>query len=299
MKKWLVLLVLFGILCLFCDTAQAQNPFTSKSAEPADVAAPKMAFSSRLFTQITQWQFQIREKMTSLIRNAKETGRPNALLFLLGLAFAYGVIHAAGPGHGKVVATSYVLSHRASVLGGITFAVCIGLIHGFSGALGVMGLRFFLQQGVNKSLADTTEITQIVSFGLIFLLGLAISLKHGHGLLVGAKSEAASQVPASKKGLASWALALGLVPCPAVVMVMLFCISMEVWMLGLLMAACISLGMATTISVVVTVVVMGKGGVLKTVPQSRIHLIEGIIGVVAGTGVTVFGLLLFLASLWN
>jgi ABC-type nickel/cobalt efflux system permease component RcnA len=182
-------------------------------------------------------------------------------------------------------------------LGGITFAVCIALIHGFSGAVGVLGLRFFLQQGVNESLADTTQITQIVSFGLIFLLGLAISLKHAHGLLIGSKSETTAPVQASKKGLASWALALGLVPCPAVVMVMLFCISMEVWLLGLLMAACISLGMATTISVVVTVVVMGKGGVLKTVPERRLHIIEGVIGMVAGAGVTVFGLLLFLSTI--
>jgi ABC-type nickel/cobalt efflux system permease component RcnA len=286
------------VLCLFCDTALSQNPFTSKSAEPAETVAPKAAFSSRLFTQITEWQFQIRERMTSLIRDAKDSGRPETLIFLLGLAFAYGVIHAAGPGHGKVVATSYVLSHRASVFGGISFAVLIALLHGFSGVVGVLGLRFVLHQGVNESLADTTEITQIVSFGLIFLLGLALSLRHGHGLLVGPKRKStAPAAQTSKKGLASWALALGLVPCPAVVMVMLFCISMEVWILGLLMAACISLGMAFTISVVVTVVVMGKGGVLKKVPERRLYIIEGLIGVVAGSGVTLFGLLFFLSAI--
>jgi ABC-type nickel/cobalt efflux system permease component RcnA len=286
------------MLLLFCNTALSQNPFTSRSAGPEDAVAPKAPVSSRLFTKITRWQFQIREKMSTLIRDAKESGRPGALFFLLGLAFAYGTIHAAGPGHGKVVATSYVLSHRASVWGGISFAVCIALIHGFSGVVGVLGLRFFLQQGTNESLADTTEITQIVSFGLIFLLGLAISLKHGRGLLVGPKPEStAPTVQTSKKGLASWALALGLVPCPAVVMVMLFCISMEVWILGLLMAACISLGMAFTISVVVTVVVMGKGGVLKKVPERRLYIIEGLIGVVAGSGVTLFGLLFFLSAI--
>jgi hypothetical protein len=35
------------------------------------------------------------------------------------------------------------------------------------------------------------------------------------------------------------------------------------------------------------------------VPERRHHLIEGIIGVIAGTGVTLFGPLLFLASLGN
>jgi ABC-type nickel/cobalt efflux system permease component RcnA len=68
-------------------------------------------------------------------------------------------------------------------------------------------------------------------------------------------------------------------------------------MLGLLMAACISLGMAATISVVVTAVVMGKSGALKKVPEKRIHTIEGIIGLVAGTGVAIFGFLLFLSAI--
>jgi ABC-type nickel/cobalt efflux system permease component RcnA len=227
MKKLLVLLTLFGMLCLWSTSALSQNPFTSRAAEPKDAVIPKPSFSSRLFTRITKWQFQIREKMTTLLRDARETGRLSPLILLLGLAFAYGAIHAAGPGHGKFVAATFVLSHRASVLRGIFFAVSIAMLHGFSGAAGVLGLRFFLQQGINKSLADATQITEIVSFGLIALLGLTLLLKNGHGLLAGQQSEAETTPQASKKGLVSWTLALGLVPCPAVVMVMLFCISMS------------------------------------------------------------------------
>ena len=52
----------------------------------------------------------------------------------------------------------------------------------------------------------------------------------------------------TRKGVLPWAVAVGLVPCPAVVMVMLFCLSMDVVILGLLLAVCISIGMATTIS---------------------------------------------------
>ena len=58
----------------------------------------------------------------------------------------------------------------------------------------------------------------------------------------------------SRKGLVPWALAVGLVPCPAVVMVMLFCLSMDALALGLVLAVFISLGMALTISGVVIAV---------------------------------------------
>ncbi len=297
MKKLLFLLVLPLILCLWSGDALSQNPFTSRSAEPADTVVSKTAFSSRLFNQITRIQFLIREKMTVLIRDATERKRMSPLILLLGLAFVYGAVHAAGPGHGKFVAASFVLSHRASMPRGILFAVCVALLHGFSGVIAVLCLRYFLQQGVNESLANTTDVTQVVSFGLITLLGLAILCKHGYELMTRPKAGIVSPTKTTKKNLASWVLALGLVPCPAVLMVMLFCLSMEALLLGLLMAVCISLGMAVTISLVVTIVLLGKSGILNKIPDGTVLFVEGVVGVIAGAGVSLFGLLLLLATI--
>jgi nickel/cobalt transporter (NicO) family protein len=89
---------------------------------------------------------------------------------------------------------------------------------------------------------------------------------------------------------------VGLVPCPAVVMVMRFCISIEVMALGLVLAACIALGMGTTISAVVTAVLMGKGGLLKLVPERRLLTFQGIIGLAAGAGIATIGILFLLTT---
>src|SRR6218665_4107736 len=42
-----------------------------------------------------------------------------AFWVLGGLSFLYGIFHAAGPGHGKVVISSYVLANEAQIRRGV------------------------------------------------------------------------------------------------------------------------------------------------------------------------------------
>jgi ABC-type nickel/cobalt efflux system permease component RcnA len=251
---------------------------------------------SPVFVKIILLQQQLREKMAQLIRGSQEDKSILPLIFLMGLAFAYGAIHAAGPGHGKVVAMSYVLSHRPSVAGGVFFGMAIALIHGFSGIVGVLGLRHLIQRSVGETLASVTAVTQIVSFGLIALLGLGIMLKHAYGMFVHqAKSTAAE--PTTRKSIWPWAAAVGIVPCPAVVMIMLFCISMEAMLLGLMLALCISIGMAATLSLVVTMLVMGKAGAMRTLSKERFARAEGVVGMLSGAAIAGFGVLFLLPAI--
>lgn len=296
MKYLLILMILSGLLCSWTDPVGSQNPFTSKPE--TQHKAPEPLFKSRVFVKIILWQHQLKQKMSELIRVARSEGGVKPLMVLFGLAFSYGVIHAAGPGHGKVVAMSYVLSHRATILGGILFGFCFAFIHALSGAVGVLGLRYIIRRSVSETLASVTTTTQIVSFGLITLLGLGILLKHGYALFLTPPPDRKTHPEkASRKGVLSWAVAVGLVPCPAVVMVMLFCLSLDAMILGLLLAACISIGMATTISLVVITIVMGKAGILIAVSNNYAIRVEGIIGVLSGGAVSIFGALLLLSAI--
>lgn len=289
-------MILVGLLCLWTGPVWSHNPFTSKPE--TQHKAPEPLFKSRIFVKIILWQHQLKQKMSELIRVAQSEGSVKPLVALIGFAFLYGLIHAAGPGHGKIVAMSYVLSHQATILGGILFGLCFAFIHASSGAVGVLGLRYIIQRSVSDTLASVTAITQIISFGLITLLGLGILLKHGYALLFTSTQERETQPDkANRNGVLSWAVAVGLVPCPAVVMVMLFCLSMDVMILGLLLAACISIGMATTISFVVIATVMGKAGFLSVLPKNYAIRVEGIIGVLSGGAISIFGTLFLLAAL--
>ena len=296
MKNRLTVLILIAIVGFWAAPVPAQNPFTAKPATRQKALPPPI--ENPFFVKTIVWQHQLKQKMADLVRTTRTAEDIRPLLFLMGLAFCYGAIHAAGPGHGKFVAISYMLSHKASVANGLLFGTLTAFFHGFSGAVGVLGLRCIIRMGVGETLGSVTSVTQVISFGLIALLGLGLLLANGRRLFFRpASGSAAPPAPASGRGLLPWALAIGLVPCPAVVMVMLFCLSMEVLPLGLILAACISLGMAATISLAVVTVVVGRDTALRTLSKNRAETIERILGLVSGLAVTLFGTVFLLAAI--
>lgn len=297
MRKCLILLsVCLGLFLAGIQPALSHNPFTSRPETKHK--APEPLFKSEIFVKIILWQHQLKQEMSGLIRAAKDEGRPGPLFILFGIAFLYGLIHAAGPGHGKVVAMSYVLSHRASILSGILFGAGFAFIHAISGVVGVLGLRAIIHGSVSDTLASATNITQIVSFTLIALLGLGILVKHTKEFFwAPVANNVSREDQAGGKGVLLWAAAVGLVPCPAVVMVMLFCLSMELLLLGLLLALFISAGMATTISFVVIATLLGKNGILKAASPRYSARIERVVGMLSGGAVMVFGGFLLMAAI--
>ncbi|MCP4688720.1 MAG: hypothetical protein GY859_11765 [Desulfobacterales bacterium] len=296
MNKLVAILALAVFACLWASPALSHNPFTSRPENQH--AAPAPPIKSKFFVKLILWQHQLKQKMSALIREARGSGNIKPLVFLIALAFAYGAVHAAGPGHGKFVAMSFILSRKASIIGGLLFGVFIAGIHGLSGVVGVLGLRYVIQRSVGDTLETVTAATQITSFSLILLLGLGVLIKSAWALF--AKNSSRSNADHSKETPRSWlpwAAAVGLVPCPAVVMVTLFCLSMDALALGLLMAAFMSIGMAATISFVVLTVILGKKISLRAVPTKRIETVEGVMGVASGLAVTVFGALFLTTAL--
>jgi len=280
-KQLTCTLIIFVVL--ICITpAVAQNPFTSK-VQPQK-ASQQQAMSNPFLAKIAFWQFQLNQKMSALVRQAKETGSLKPFFFLIIIAFSYGVLHAAGPGHGKAVAASYIISQKGKVIDSLLFANMIALFHGFSGMFLVLIIYFVLNSSVSGTLLDVSRMTQIISYSLILLLGTVLLTKNIYSWCrrtIINRRYTDGHTRGRKIGSLATAFIVGMVPCPGVVLVMLFSLSLDMIGLGFLLALSMTMGMAVTISAVVVIGTVGKNLALGAL-ESRRNL-AGIVGQIIET----------------
>jgi nickel/cobalt transporter (NicO) family protein len=67
-----------------------------------------------------EWQKSLHQSMSYLLQRVADNER-QAGLTLVALSFAYGVLHALGPGHGKVVITTYLATHPSRLRSSVRF----------------------------------------------------------------------------------------------------------------------------------------------------------------------------------
>ncbi|SEQ03170.1 ABC-type nickel/cobalt efflux system, permease component RcnA [Devosia sp. YR412] len=103
-----------------------------------------------------------------------------AFWVLGGLSFLYGVFHAAGPGHGKVVISSYMLANETQLRRGVTLSVISALLQSLVAivfvliAAGVLGMT-------SIAMGDAANWIGIISYGMVALLGLWLVLRKVFG----------------------------------------------------------------------------------------------------------------------
>ena len=297
---FLLFYLLVICIVIMLQPVLAQNPFTAKPKSKVHHMTTHPAAKNSFLSMITRWQHRLKRKMADLVREAKETHSVKPLAFLLLVAFAYGMLHAAGPGHGKALAVSYILSQRPKLFRGMFFGSLIALFHGLSGIIFVLIIHMILQKSITGTLEDVIRITQIISFSLIACLGLGILIKSSYRWIKSAKGGHPAYNVNHKRHLYGpllSALVVGMIPCSGVVMVMLFALSMELVGLGIMLGITISMGMALTITCVVVMVISGKAVSLGMVGRhgSLALTMENFIETIAGLMVASLGLL-FLAA---
>ncbi len=296
MKINIIIYSILFLMFFFVSLTNAHNPFITKPDKHH--VAPEPVFKSKLFVKIIIWQNKLKEKMSYLVRQAMATHSIRPLFFLIMAAFAYGAIHAAGPGHGKAIALSYVLSQRPSYFHGMLFSNFMALSHGVSGIIFVLIIRIILNTTVLDNLESVTHITQIISYSIIVCLGLGICINRIYMLIKNKYGSGNRQKRPCVNPVLS-ALVVGSIPCPGVVMVMVFALSMDLIVLGMMLGLMITLGMALTISIVVIIAISGKviSFHMLTKKNEGENLLEHCVEIFAGLSLLILGTLFLVANL--
>ena len=100
-------------------------------------------------------QAEFYKGLSGAIRAAKTDG--SALWVLFGLSFAYGVFHAAGPGHGKAVISSYVVANRETWWRGVVLSFASAMVQA-AVAVAVVGIAAVLLNATAATMQTTVVL---------------------------------------------------------------------------------------------------------------------------------------------
>ena len=151
----------------------AQNPFGG----PRPAAEPQVG---GIIGWILAKQSEFYREMSTTIRAAKSDG--SAVWTLLAISFAYGIFHAAGPGHGKAVISSYLVANEETARRGIVLSFASALLQALV-AVALVAVLAWLLNATAKSMCSAEKAIEIVSYALIAAFGARLVWTKGGGFM--------------------------------------------------------------------------------------------------------------------
>jgi nickel/cobalt transporter (NicO) family protein len=151
----------------------AQNPFGG----PRPPAEPQVG---GIIGWILAKQSEFYREMSATIRAAKSDG--SAVWTLLGISFAYGIFHAAGPGHGKAVISSYLVANEETARRGIVLSFASALLQALVAVVLVAVLAWLLSSTA-KTMCSAEKAIEIASYALIAAFGARLVWTKGGGFM--------------------------------------------------------------------------------------------------------------------
>src|SRR5512134_1762922 len=134
-------------------------------AQGTPFGAPKGAAPTPSGTGLVGWimlkQAEFYKGLSGAIRAAKTDN--SALWVLFGLSFGYGIFHAAGPGHGKAVISSYVVANRETWWRGVVLSFASAMVQA-AVAVAVVGIAAVILNATAATMKTTVYWIEVVSY---------------------------------------------------------------------------------------------------------------------------------------
>lgn len=263
-------------------------PFGGPPPEPG-FSMPKTGLLGWIATQ----QRDFYQALTAALGRLKTD---NAAFLVLGsLSFLYGIFHAAGPGHGKVVISSYVLANERQVRRGILLSFAAAMVQSTVAVAFVLVAALLLNM-TSVAMGDAANWIGIASYGLVALLGLwlvgrkviGLGRRRSHAPDLAAKARAhlhdhadhdrhdhgdddahTHHVVTPDQLRGDWreqlgvVLAVGARPCSGALVVLVFALSQGLLAAGIAAVFLMGLGTAITVAILATLAVSAKGLALR------------------------------------
>lgn len=179
-----LLLLALAALALSQDAALAQaarHPFAVGPSE-APVGA-----ASGLAGLLLAWQSKFHLELQNAARALKTDN--GAFATLAAASFAYGVFHAAGPGHGKAVLASYMIANETALKRGLTLAALAALLQG-AVAIALVGVAAIVFGVTAQRMTEAATWIETASYAAIAAVGARLAYVKGRALLAALREPA-------------------------------------------------------------------------------------------------------------
>jgi ABC-type nickel/cobalt efflux system permease component RcnA len=291
---------------------------------------------ARLWVWVRDRQEGAHSALKTSVERLKTESPWSAALFLAGISLLYGVLHAAGPGHGKAVISSYVLADGRTVRRGVALSFLAAGVQALS-AIALVGILIVALRWTGLQSKAMEAWLETASWALVALIGAWLvyyQLRgghahahahahvplHGHGHHHhdhdrrhghhdhGEDCEVCAHMPAPSQLQGDWswahalsiAFAVGIRPCTGAILVLVFAIGQGLWWAGVLSTVVMALGTAAAVSVLAACAVGFREATARIAGRGSSKWGERV-QLVAGLGgaglVLVLGVVFFLGSL--
>lgn len=231
-------------------------------------------FWPQILLQSVVGQKVLNREMTQLLQQVAEQPHQAGFTLLL-FSLAYGVLHALGPGHGKVVISTFLATHPARLKTSMKLTLLAALLQG-GVAIGLVTVMLVVLQTSSRQLHLGSYWLEKGSYLLVMALGVwvgwralralrsalkpasalkihAIRPHHQHDEHCGCghahlPSPAQMEQAVSAKTQALVVFSMGLRPCSGAIMMLLFAKVINVYLWGVASAIAMAMGTAVTVS---------------------------------------------------
>lgn len=186
------------VLTHFMGHAHAQS---SLGIGANEATAPSTGLFAGVLNWINVQQQGFYRSLTGAMKSMRDGNGGGWLL--VGLSFAYGVFHAAGPGHGKAVISSYMLANEVTLRRGVVLSFLSAALQAVTAIL-MIGALFLFLRGTAVTMTKATWFLEVSSYALVTAFGAWLLWKKLAPLLrdrfVGApiRSLSSAAVPATR-----------------------------------------------------------------------------------------------------
>jgi ABC-type nickel/cobalt efflux system permease component RcnA len=286
-------------------------------APPAPVRAPfglgmreAAPQASGIGATILVLQGSFYRSLQAAVSALKESGA--AFWSLLALGFAYGVFHAAGPGHGKAVIAGYLVANERALAKGFGLSLAAAIVQAVV-AVALVGILALLLQSTAATMGRVTSGIEWASFAAVALLGAVLTWRKA-GKLAGLSSgtpvaacdhihlpppEAFERMGRFRE-MAAVVLAAGMRPCAGAIVVLVFALSQSAFAAGIAAVIAMAIGTALTTGIIAAAAVFAKTLALRLAGGRGAggEIATASIELLAAALVLVLGLML-LVGMWS